>query len=216
METLFSTSSGSSVSKSYSPIRDDSPDSWPPLRPPRSAKSQLPIEYQQQEAKSAARDDDATPKAKTKKNFSSSREEPTMLVEIQGLSLLEERDKYVKELHQANRIMYFQALQLIRKQKFWLEHAQIFSCGKADPHTVELRQKALTVLELKIEAAHVHGPTVLSAEKALFKASALLEETMDFFLNIDKTAKEGTFRATKLPLKRKCLLLCYHKMTQLC
>ncbi|KAG7371771.1 hypothetical protein IV203_017913 [Nitzschia inconspicua] len=193
----FSTSSGSSVSKSYSPIRDNSPDGWPPLRPPRTAKWQLSVEYQQQEAKSAARDDDATPKAKTKKSFSS-REEPTMLVEIQGLSLLEERDKSVKELHQANRIMYFQASQLIRKQKFWLDHAQILASGKADPHTVELRQKALTVLELKIEAAHVHGPTVLSAEKALFKATALLEENMDFFLNIDKTAKAGTFRAAKL------------------
>jgi hypothetical protein len=182
---------------SYSPVWEDSPmPSWA-LRPPRPTKpgivvSKQPIRYQHPDKATAARDDVPTV---TQSTVIEEQEQPTTLVEIQGMSLLEEREDSLKELQQANRIMYFHALQLIRKQKHWLEQAKKSSTLSVDPETIEQRKRALEDLESKIDKGHSKEGIVLSPEKALFKATALLEESVSCFFNRE-TSKGTNFQAT--------------------
>jgi hypothetical protein len=202
--TNFSTTNNNN--SFYKPVRDDIPKL---PRPPCSVKPRISpqqsLDYQQQQIvpnnknnnSTASRDDDDeehTPpnNVPTKTTITPSPSsillQPMSLVEIQGMSLLEERDDCLKELQQANRIMYFHALQLIRKQKQWLKLASS-SCSLFPPlSTHEQRQKALQDLESKIVEATTHcqqdknnGILTLSPEKALFKATALLEDSMSCF-----------------------------------
>jgi hypothetical protein len=200
--TTFSTTNNKN--SFYKPFHDDIPKlPRPPCSPiPRISPKQS-TEYRQQRSPpnnskknntTASRDDDneeltppnLTPIPTTTITSSSSiLFQPMSLVEIQGMSLLEERDDCRKELQQANRIMYFHALQLIRKQKQWLKLASS-SCSFFPPlSTHGQRQMALEELETKIIEATSHenhnGMMILPPEKALFKATALLEDSMSCF-----------------------------------
>lgn len=98
-------------------------------------------------------------------------------VEIQGLSLLEERDESMNKVQEANRVMYFHALQLIRKQKHWLERLE------SESTELSRRKKALEELESKIEKASFEGSKSLPPQKALFKATALLDDSIEGLLS---------------------------------
>ena len=101
------------------------------------------------------------------------------MVEIQGLSLLEDRDDSLREIKQANQAMFFHALQLIKRQKHWLSMLR-----DDDSTSIEQRRKALHDLEIRITDAASNERSMTSTfagQKALFKAMALLDDSMATF-----------------------------------
>jgi hypothetical protein len=122
------------------------------------------------------------PPEKTKNNTTETTTTTTttpVMVEIQGLSLLDERDDTLREIKQANQAMFFHALQLIKKQKHWLTMLRDDSTT-----SIEQRTKALNDLEILITDASTNDRSMTSTfagQKALFKAMALLDDSMATF-----------------------------------
>mmetsp|Transcript_12498 Transcript_12498/g.23347 ORF Transcript_12498/g.23347 Transcript_12498/m.23347 type:complete len:443 (+) Transcript_12498:70-1398(+) len=103
-------------------------------------------------------------------------------VEIEGLSLLEERDDYLKELRQTNKTMFFYAIGLIRKQKQWLSRLEEGSDANKNSSSSLIKQRmdALEDLESTILEASSDERTVVKymAQRAICKAMAMLDESV--------------------------------------
>ena len=173
----FTSSGGSSTSptggfKKYKPIKDDGggSDRKPPLpksapKPPKVVKS-TPVKKVKAKKENKRKESDADSIVNE------------IEVEIEGLSLLEERDNAIHQVQQANKIMYFHALQLIRKQMYWLDLELDASVGTTNSEAVQRKKKVLEELEGKIERASFEGSASLPPNKALFKVTTLLDDTI--------------------------------------
>jgi hypothetical protein len=177
--TSFTSSGGSSTSpiggglKKYNPIKDDGADDGKAIvksSPRPSKKNITSVKNEKVEAKEVNRQGSDADSIVNE-----------IQVEIQGLSLLEERDAALRQVRQTNKIVYFHALQLIRKQIYWLDLESGTNLAPKNLSVTQLQhqKKALEDLEVKIQRASFERSASLSSQKALFKATALLDDTVE-------------------------------------
>mmetsp|Transcript_19582 Transcript_19582/g.42599 ORF Transcript_19582/g.42599 Transcript_19582/m.42599 type:complete len:938 (-) Transcript_19582:260-3073(-) len=113
-------------------------------------------------------------------------------LEISGINLLTERDRFDSELQETNHLMIFNALVLIQKQRDWIE-GSIDATNGANKGSSNMIMMELSNLERKIKLLmdHKEWPNELERKKqkihpltpskAFFKAMALIDRSIEQF-----------------------------------